>query len=619
MSTHPDHFVRKYARGLLDGCEFATPEEITDSFNYLYKYAVILPRSEDLRDDTSLVAAGLLVQLAERTNHPRLLHAYSNLINKLVELPWLGLDRWTRLARLQSLPKNLSIAAALCAIEHNDLPLAVALLDRSRCLTFEHSRRLYPARSDMDRLKAISRDVYDRVDMLIRRLRVGMAGVPPRAIANESESAKQSRCNYESEYTRHAQELDETLHRIREQAGLERFMLPCSDEAALRLVEVGPVVVLLPAAGHCSAILITKSNDDLKMKHLLLPGLSEGSAGALAGKLVESLRAAGRHCRGASLDDSLDGSILTESPRYFVPNWQKPSNTSEAVMLQTLSQLWVCVGLPVVKALGLSKSSDPPRIFLYPTGVLSSLPIHVAGIYGSTTSGANIQEYMTPSYITSLRSINHIPLPDSPPQVFAVGQAKSPGQAPIPFVTEEIQRIRASVPAADLIALENESADLLSVVITLGELVSSERPLVLHLACHGAQSPYNADPLSSSLHMYDKPFIMSHIMTSPIPYGALAVLSACETATLESQSSPDEMLHIGATMQYLGFRSVVASMWAIEDKDGPEIAGSMYAQLFREEGGGVGGSAKALWVAVGNLRKKGVSSIRWGSFVHIGL
>lgn len=270
------------------------------------------------------------------------------------------------------------------------------------------------------------------------------------------------------------------------------------------------------------------------------------------------------------------------------------------------------------------KSSNPPRIFLYPTGVLSSLPIHAAGIYSDTASRASIQDYITPSYITSLRSINHTPLPDLPPQVLAVGQSKSQGQTPIPCVAEEIQHIRTFVPNADLIALENESADLLSVVITLSEISASERPLVLHMACHGTQSPQNPDPLSSSLHMYDRPFLMNHLMMLPILYGALAVLSACETATLESQSSPDEMLHMGAAIQYLGFRGVIASMWAIEDKDGPEVASSMYAQLFgvrgeEVKGEGVGGSAKALRDAVQKLRSKDVSCIRRAPFVHIGL
>ena len=251
--------------------------------------------------------------------------------------------------------------------------------------------------------------------------------------------------------------------------------------------------------------------------------------------------------------------------------------------------------------------------------MLSCLPIQAAGIYNSTTSGANIQEYLAPSYITSLRSINHSPLPDSSPLVFAIGQAKSQGQAPIPFVAAEIQCIRTSLPVADLVTLENESADLLSVVIALSELSASERPLVLHLACHGTQSPQSADSLSSSLHMYDKPFPMNHLMMLPVPYGALAVLSACETATLESQSGPHGMQHIGAAMQCLGFHGVIAIMWAIEDKDGQGIAGSVYAQLFREEGRGVGGSAKALWVAVEKLKKKDLSCIRWASFVHIGL
>lgn len=351
MSTHPDHFVQNHAKALVERCESATPDENAELFKYLHRYAVVLPRSEDLRDDTSLMAASLLVQFNERINHPSLLDAYINLVNKLIMLPWLGLDHWKRLARLQSLPKNLPVAAALCAIGHDDLPLAVRLLDRSRCLILEHGQRLCPDRADMARLKALlSSDTYDRLEMLIRQLHVGMAGVPPRSIAVESESEKRARCDKENEYATYAQELDEMLRWIREQEGFEGFMLPCSDMEALRLVEVGHVVIMLPARTHCSVIMITKSDSSPKMKHLVLSGISEDSARVLAGKFVHSLRAAGRHSRGAPLDENTP----IESSRYFIPQGQKSSNTPESVMQQVLSQLWITIGLPIVQALSLS-------------------------------------------------------------------------------------------------------------------------------------------------------------------------------------------------------------------------------------------------------------------------
>lgn len=347
MSTHPEYFVQKHAKELVERCESVGPEESASSFNYLYRYAVVVPRSEDLRDDNSLVAASLLVQFTERTNHSGLLDAYKNLVNKLTALPWLGLDHWKRLASLQSLPKNLPVAAALCAIEHGDLPLAVQLLDCSRCPILEHGQRLRPDRAELTRLKATSSEMHDRVEMLIRQLHVGMAGVPPRSIATESESEKHARCNKENEYAKYAQELDETLHWIREQEGLEGFMLPCSDQAALRLVEVRPVVILLPAPDHCSAILITKSDNGPEMKHLQLPGMSEASARALAGKLVHSLRAAGRHSRGTSLNESAP----IESPMYFITQEQKSLNTPKSVMQQILGQLWACISLPVLNSM----------------------------------------------------------------------------------------------------------------------------------------------------------------------------------------------------------------------------------------------------------------------------
>ncbi|QRW12752.1 hypothetical protein RhiLY_11751 [Ceratobasidium sp. AG-Ba] len=49
-------------------------------------------------------------------------------------------------------------------------------------------------------------------------------------------------------------------------------------------------------------------------------------------------------------------------------------------------------------------------------------------------------------------------------------------------------------------------------------------------------------------------------------------MSACETA-MGDTFRPDEALHVGAALNYLqGFQSVIATVWAMHDKDGPALA-----------------------------------------------
>jgi CHAT domain-containing protein len=44
--------------------------------------------------------------------------------------------------------------------------------------------------------------------------------------------------------------------------------------------------------------------------------------------------------------------------------------------------------------------------------------------------------------------------------------------------------------------------------------------------------------------------------------GFLAFLSACETAR-GSEDQPDQAMHLAAAMLFVGFKSVVATMWSV--------------------------------------------------------
>jgi CHAT domain-containing protein len=60
--------------------------------------------------------------------------------------------------------------------------------------------------------------------------------------------------------------------------------------------------------------------------------------------------------------------------------------------------------------------------------------------------------------------------------------------------------------------------------------------------------------------MKDELLTVSSLMSLNVPSAFLAILSACETAKGDA-SQPDQAVHLAATMLYMGFKSVVGTMW----------------------------------------------------------
>lgn len=81
---------------------------------------------------------------------------------------------------------------------------------------------------------------------------------------------------------------------------------------------------------------------------------------------------------------------------------------------------------------------------------------------------------------------------------------------------------------------------------------------ILHLACHGQQD--SKDPLESGFLMEDRRLTVAQIMALEMPSAFLALLSACDTAKGDT-NQPDQAIHLAATMLYVGFKSVVGTMW----------------------------------------------------------
>ncbi|KAG1739799.1 hypothetical protein EDD22DRAFT_729500, partial [Suillus occidentalis] len=69
-------------------------------------------------------------------------------------------------------------------------------------------------------------------------------------------------------------------------------------------------------------------------------------------------------------------------------------------------------------------------------------------------------------------------------------------------------------------------------------------------------------PFESSFVLQDGQLMIGHIIRLQIP--EFTFLSACRT-TVGVKSSPDEVFHLAAAMQFLGPHSVMGSMWSADD------------------------------------------------------
>jgi CHAT domain-containing protein len=134
--------------------------------------------------------------------------------------------------------------------------------------------------------------------------------------------------------------------------------------------------------------------------------------------------------------------------------------------------------------------------------------------------------------------------------MMVVIQPDTPDQTPLPCTFDELRKIESHVSSKDLVRLVRAS-----VKETISHLPTVS---MAHFACHAQQNAQN--PLESSLLLQDGQLKVSQIMQQSMPNASLAFLSACETAQGD-ENLPDEVIHLGATLLFAGFRGVVATMW----------------------------------------------------------
>ncbi|MER5597102.1 CHAT domain-containing protein [Streptomyces sp. NPDC002265] len=302
----------------------------------------------------------------------------------------------------------------------------------------------------------------------------------------------------------------------------------------------GPLVVLNVSSRRCDAILVTRLGVSV------VPLNTNPS----------ELRDAAHQYRGLSLREP--------SEAWRVLRW-----------------LWDSTVGPVLHAMGLADRSSRrpareldgtgpdilaaedalPRIWWCPTGPFTGLPLHAAGHPGRLAMDYAVHSY-TPSLraLTTARHRQRRPHDDSEQRMLVVLAADD-----VPSAHVEVDRIQQLVPTAAL---------LQGAAVTAEQITSR---LADHAFFHfaGHAGVRGATPV---LHLPHESFGRRQLAPNAVPDGALAYLSACETAG-------DELaLHSGgrtiaATFQTAGYRHVIAMSGQVEDVVTVRIATSFYKVL----------------------------------------
>jgi CHAT domain-containing protein len=255
--------------------------------------------------------------------------------------------------------------------------------------------------------------------------------------------------------------------------------------------------------------------------------------------------------------------------------------------------------------------------------MFSFLPLHAAGLYDKSRF---LSDYCVVSYTPTLSSLlasraksNQIRR-DELRFLLAVADDPFTSNA-LPEARKEADAISEIVPPHLTISTTpDELPNTGPIMVSTAEEVLRLLPeaTILHLACHGIQ--HARDPLRSGFIMHDKMMEVADLIHMNIPNAQLAFLSACETAQGDMER-PDEVLHLAATMLYVGFKSVVGTMWSMGDVDGPIVAKTVYEELFTGDGEMLDFDVipYALDDAVQKLRAQGLEPSRWAPYIHIGM
>jgi CHAT domain-containing protein len=139
--------------------------------------------------------------------------------------------------------------------------------------------------------------------------------------------------------------------------------------------------------------------------------------------------------------------------------------------------------------------------------------------------------------------------------VIAAERAQDPNLSILWNIKDEITEV-VNIASRAGMSIKKQNASTSAKVSEL--LTHFESSHFIHVACHGIQDPIS--PLKSCFCVSDGTVSVQELMNLDLKNAFLAFLSACETAKGDRQQ-PDQTIHLAAAMLFVGFKSVIATLW----------------------------------------------------------
>ncbi|KAJ3541748.1 hypothetical protein NMY22_g3767 [Coprinellus aureogranulatus] len=618
------------AEGLLHRSRRSGSSEDMKECISLFKYAATSDLNHD--PELKLSAAGIWASLsAEHLHDPRSPEVIAAIDTAVHSMGPAGIVEQTlskQYSKLQRSPTFFVRFYASIACKLGLPDRAVEWLELGRCLVW---RQLGDLRTSVDELLKHDRTLAEEIIGITGELE-GLAA--QKEVPKTSFDANQHYSAVLTSFS-HSQLTDAwgyLQRRVRDTPGFEDFLLPKPCTALLQhLPASGPVVIINMGHLQCDAIALSAELDGPLL--IPLPNFSVAVADKYRKELHDSLVRHGLSARTTGL-----------------------AGPGKEMGARILQGIWKRVVKPIIDALGFSRSHSPstaglPRIWWCPTGPLSFLPLHAAGIY-KESGCESLLDYAISSYTPTVNSLvsqvtQTTPIDNAVAGLFLTSHPDAISGQPIPGAAREVNSVYASARRNGVRVMKREG-----IAISVDEcLQSMEDYSSVHLSCHALQDSVSslpspptkvvimglpvklkprvnmAKPLRSRFYLHNGSLDLHSIIQKKLKNADLAFLSACQTSMGEDTVS-DENAHLAAGMLVAGYRRVVATMWAIGDGTAEQITNDFYQYLWDQRPlGTVGGfdgsqSAYALHSAVQKMRLRldnsDTSLLKWVPYVHWG-
>ncbi|KAG1732991.1 CHAT domain-containing protein [Suillus occidentalis] len=477
--------------------------------------------------------------------------------------------------------RTLPVDAASCAIRCHKLRHALELVEQGRGQQWSLASRLKTPVEDLESANATLAHDYLELSKRVVNAAQSSATIPDRAAAERAAT----------EYRRLTRRWEAAVDEIRNLKDFSRFLLPPAYKDLQAAARHGPVIILIASEYSCDAIIVPTSGDP---HHVPLMSISLVDLNNLKERFTGAIRNASRM------------------------NPTQPRND----LIVLLRIVWNEIMLPVVNVLeNVLKLKRRSRIWLCPTAAFTSIPLHAANPFLTKADRSKepcLEDIYVCSYTPTLSALvrsRQLMKKRVTPSFVTIGQGQpgaGKGKALL-AVDSELELVHKLVPAA---ASHNTTSG--DAATRAGALKALEENTWVHLACHGKQDP--EQPYHSHFVMRDEHVTLLDIMDRDIPHAEFAFLSACHTAVGDKET-PDEVIHLAAGLQFSGFKSVVGTLWEVDDSVAKHVVEAFYRYMFHPKEAGVMDCTKAAWAlncATHSVKTKVPLEQRM-VFVHIGV